>query len=226
MEYKDLKTQAISNISTINTYRQQLLNVTSNIDDLTKSNEILKSNVTLLTQSLDVMKLCITKLSEGHINHLNDLVNSMLKQVFDDKDYKVDFQLNDNKNGKILNIILNDRISDDEVIVTDIHDNGGGLQTIVGFILQVYFIIYFNQEHILFLDESLSALSSEYIPNLIAFMGSLVEKYNFIFVSVIHDKRFIDNILDQSSLYINLYNIEDGRITYNKEYNKELLKTA
>lgn len=226
MEYKDLKTQAISNISTINTYRQQLLNVTSNIDDLTKSNEILKSNVTLLTQSLDVMKLCITKLSEGHINHLNDLVNSMLKQVFDDKDYKVDFQLNDNKNGKILNIVLNDRISDDEVIVTDIHDNGGGLQTIVGFILQVYFIIYFNQEHILFLDESLSALSSEYIPNLIAFMGSLVEKYNFIFVSVIHDKRFIDNILDQSSLYINLYNIEDGRITYNKEYNKELLKTA
>ena len=226
MGYKDLKTQAISNISTINTYRQQLLNVTSNIDDLTKSNEILKSNVTLLTQSLDVMKLCITKLSEGHINHLNDLVNSMLKQVFDDKDYKVDFQLNDNKNGKILNIVLNDRISDDEVIVTDIHDNGGGLQTIVGFILQVYFIIYFNQEHILFLDESLSALSSEYIPNLITFMGSLVEKYNFIFVSVIHDKRFIDNILDQSSLYINLYNIEDGRITYNKEYNKELLKTA
>lgn len=226
MEYKDLKTQAISNISTINTYRQQLVNITTNINDLNKANESIKENVNLLTQSLDVMKSCITKLSEGHISHLNDLVNSMLRQVFDDKDYAVEFQLNDNKNGKILNILLKDRISDDEVIVTDIHDNGGGLQTIIGFILQVYFIIYFNQEHILFLDESLSALSSEYIPNLIAFMGSLVEKYDFIFVSVIHDKRFIDNILDQSSLYINLYNIEDGRVTYNKEYNKELLKAV
>lgn len=226
MEYKDLKTQAISNISTINTYRQQLINVTNNINEINKVNEATKENTKWLTQSLDVMKLCITKLSEGHISHLNDLVNSMLKQVFDDKDYEVEFQLNDNKNGKILNIILKDRISDDEVIVTDIHDNGGGLQTIVGFILQVYFIIYFNQEHILFLDESLSALSSEYIPNLIAFMGSLVDKYGFAFVSVIHDKRFIDNILDQSSLYINLYNIEDGRVTYNKEYNKELLKAV
>lgn len=226
MEYKDLKTQAISNISAINTYNQQLTNINSNIDELMKSNESIKNNLHWLTQSLDVMRLCITKLSEGHISHLNDLVNSMLKQVFDDKDYEVEFQLNDNKNGKILNIVLKDRISDDEVVTTDIHDNGGGLQTIVGFILQVYFIIYFNQEHILFLDESLSALSSEYIPNLITFMGSLVDKYGFTFVSVIHDKRFIDNILDQSSLYINLYNIEDGRITYQKEYNKELLKTA
>lgn len=226
MEYKDLKTQAISNISTINTYRQQLTNITNDIEEINKLNNSTKNKLHWLNQSLEVMKLCITKLSEGHINHLNDLVNSMLKQVFDDKNYEVEFQLNDNKNGKILNIILKDRIADDEVIVTDIHDNGGGLQTIVGFILQVYFIIYFNQEHILFLDESLSALSSEYIPNLIAFMGSLVDKYGFTFVSVIHDKRFIDNILDQSSLYINLYNIEDGRITYSKEYNKDLLKTV
>lgn len=222
MEYKDLKTQAISNISTINTYRQQLININNSLNDLNKSNKELKEKSGLLTTSLEVMKLCITKLSEGHINHLNILVNSMLKQVFDDKHYEIEFQLNDNKNGKILNILLKDIISEDEVIVTDIHDNGGGLQTIVGFILQIYFIIYFNQEHILFLDEQLSALSSEYIPNLIAFMGTLVKEYGFTFVSVIHDKRFIDNILDQSSLYIRLYNIEDGRITYMNEYNKEL----
>ena len=226
MLYKELKTRAISNISTINTYKQQLVNVNNDIADLNKSNEDIKNKLHLLSKSLEVMKVCITKLSEGHIHHLNTIVNSMLKQVFDDKNYEIEFQLNDNKNGKILNIILKDIISPDEVVVTDIHDNGGGLQTIVGFILQIYFIIYFKQEHIIFLDEQLSALSSEYIPNLISFMGTLVKEYNFTFVSVIHDKRFIDNILDQSSLYIRLYNIEDGRVTYTKEYNKEIISEA
>lgn len=221
--YQELKNKAITNISTINAYQQQLTNINFNIEQLNNSNKKLKDELDLLTQSLEIMKLCITKLSEGHINHLSTLVNSMLRQVFDDKDYEIEFQLGDTKSGKTLTIFLKETLPSGEIITTDIHDNGGGLQTIVGFILQIYFIIYFKQEHILFLDEQLSALSSEYIPNLISFMSVLVKEYNFTFISVIHDKRFIDNILDQSSLYIRLYNIENGLITYSKEYNKDII---
>lgn len=224
--YQDLKTRAISSISTINSYNQQSSEISISLNKLAQDNVNLKSKSKLLSQSLEVMKLCITKLSEGHINHLNSLVNSMLKQVFDDKNYEIEFQLEDNKNGKILNIILKDIISEDEVVITDIHDNGGGLQTIIGFILQIYFIIYFKQERILFLDEQLSALSSGYIPNLIAFMSKLVKEYGFIFVGVIHDQRFIDNILDQDSLFIKLYNVENGQVTYSREYNAQLLQPS
>ena len=221
MEYQELKTQASSRQNTVKTLINLLNTTNHELDQLTAEIKQSKEQLHNLNQALDIMKLCITKLSEGHINHLNHLVNSMLKQVFDDKNYEVEFQLSDSKNGKLLNIILKDIISPDEIITTDIHDNGGGLQTIIGFILQVYFILYFNQEHILFLDESLSALSSDYIGNLIAFMDQLVEKYQFTFVSVIHDTRFTDEILNQPSLPIKVYNIENGKITYKKEYNKE-----
>lgn len=192
MQFQELKTKAISNISTINAYRKQLSEIDNSISKLRDENSSMKDNLTLLTRSLEVMKACINKLSEGHINHLSDLVNSMLKQIFDDKEYEIEFKLSDVKNGKVLDILLKETISDDEVIITDIHENGGGIQTIVGFILQVYFIIYFKQEPILFLDEQLSALSSDYIPNLIACMQQLIKEYNFTFCGVFHDIRYND----------------------------------
>lgn len=203
--YNDIKNRAISNISTINTYNRQLLDIDFNLEGLHKKNKEAKERVELLTKSLDVMKLCISKLSETHINHLNDLVNSMLKQVFDDRDYEIDFRLSDTKNGKNLNIYLKDSTESEEPVVTEIHDNGGGVQTVVGFILQVYFIIYFKQEPILFLDEQLSALSKEYIPNLCDFMDKLTKEYGFIFVAVVHDERF-------KEYATNIYTIQQGKL--------------
>lgn len=203
--YSSIKNKAISCISAINTYNRQLEDVNFNLDSLHKTNKESKSKVELLTKSLDVMKLCISKLSETHINHLNDLVNSMLKQVFDDRDYEIDFRLSDTKNGKNLNIYLKDSTESDEPVVTEIHDNGGGVQTVVGFILQVYFIIYFKQEPILFLDEQLSALSKEYIPNLCDFMDRLTKEYGFIFVAVVHDERF-------KEYATNIYTIQQGKL--------------
>ncbi len=203
--YNDIKNRAISNISTINTYNRQLLDVDFNLEGLHKKNKETKERVELLTKSLDVMKLCISKLSETHINHLNELVNSMLKQVFDDRDYEIDFRLSDTKNGKNLNIYLKDSTESEEPVITEIHDNGGGVQTVVGFILQVYFIIYFKQEPILFLDEQLSALSKEYIPNLCDFMDKLTKEYGFIFVAVVHDERF-------KEYATNIYTIQQGKL--------------
>lgn len=203
--YNDIKNRAISNISTINTYNRQLLDVDFNLEGLHKKNKETRERVELLTKSLDVMKLCISKLSETHINHLNELVNSMLKQVFDDRDYEIDFRLSDTKNGKNLNIYLKDSTESEEPVITEIHDNGGGVQTVVGFILQVYFIIYFKQEPILFLDEQLSALSKEYIPNLCDFMDKLTKEYGFIFVAVVHDERF-------KEYATNIYTIQQGKL--------------
>lgn len=203
--YSSLKNRAISNISTINTYKKQLSEVSFNLGELQNKNSETKERVELLTKSLDVMKLCISKLSETHINHLNELVNSMLKQVFDDRDYEIEFRLSDTKNGKNLNIYLKDSTESGDPVITEIHDNGGGVQTVVGFILQVYFIIYFKQEPILFLDEQLSALSKEYIPNLCEFMDKLTKEYGFIFVAVVHDERF-------KEYATNLYTIQQGKL--------------
>lgn len=190
-DYNQLKAQAISKLSEINVLKQQRQQTQASINEVNDSNTNLKEQSRLLTESLEVVKVCINKLSEGHISHLQDLVNSMLSTVFYDKQYAIDMQLNDTKNGKILDLYLVDStFSKDDPVVTDLQSNGGGLQTVVGFVLQIYFIIYFKQERILFLDEALSAVSSEYIPTLVDFMRGLVDKYQFKFVAIFHDTRF------------------------------------
>ena len=190
-DYNQLKAQAISKLSEINVLKQQRRQTQVSINEVNDSNTNLKEQSRLLTESLEVVKVCINKLSEGHISHLQDLVNSMLSTVFYDKQYAIDMQLNDTKNGKILDLYLVDStFSKDDPVITDLQSNGGGLQTVVGFVLQIYFIIYFKQERILFLDEALSAVSSEYIPTLVDFMRGLVDKYQFKFVAIFHDTRF------------------------------------
>lgn len=191
VQYSQLKSVAVSKLSEINVFREQRNNFILSIEDVTKDNDRLKEQINLLTESLEVVKVCINKLSEGHISHLQELVNSMLNTVFYDKKYSIDMQLNDTKNGKVLDLFLIDStLSDEDPIVTELSSNGGGLQTVVGFVLQIYFIIYFKQERILFLDEALSAVSSEYIPTLVDFMRGLVDKYQFKFVAIFHDTRF------------------------------------
>lgn len=191
VQYSQLKSVAVSKLSEINVFREQRNNFILSIEDVTKDNDRLKKQINLLTESLEVVKVCINKLSEGHISHLQELVNSMLNTVFYDKKYSIDMQLNDTKNGKVLDLFLIDStLSDEDPVVTELSSNGGGLQTVVGFVLQIYFIIYFKQERILFLDEALSAVSSEYIPTLVDFMRGLVDKYQFKFVAIFHDTRF------------------------------------
>ena len=191
VQYSQLKSVAVSKLSEINVFREQRNNFILSIEDVTKDNDKLKEQINLLTESLEVVKVCINKLSEGHISHLQELVNSMLNTVFYDKKYSIDMQLNDTKSGKVLDLFLIDStLSDEDPVVTELSSNGGGLQTVVGFVLQIYFIIYFKQERILFLDEALSAVSSEYIPTLVDFMRGLVDKYQFKFVAIFHDTRF------------------------------------
>jgi hypothetical protein len=87
----------------------------------------------------------------------------------------------------------------------EIDDNGFGVQSIIGFVLQIYFIIYHKLYPVLFLDEAFSTLSLEYIPYLKSLINSLSEKYNFIFVLITHDTRFME-ISDKT------YKVKDGKV--------------
>lgn len=142
--------------------------------------------------AISYMKEIIDALSRSHIDHIEKLLNSAISTIFFDKDYRIEFEISEYRNSNCLNIYLIERQDDGTEIRTDIQDNGFGVKTIVGFILQVYFILYHKLSPILFADEAFSALSDQYIPYLRSLLTSLKEEYGFIFVLVAHDTRFID----------------------------------
>lgn len=204
-EYNSLYNKAIQLKSKYNTLQAQLDYKKQQKVEMTES---MKKNIhkqVVYEKAVAYMKEIIDVLSRTHIDHLEKLLNSAVSTIFFDKNYRVEFEVSEYRNSNNLTIYLIETLADGSEIKTDIKDNGFGIKTIIGFILQVYFILYHKLSPILFADEAFSALSSQYLPYLRSLLTSLKEEYGFIFVLVSHDPRIID-IAD------NTYEVKDGEV--------------
>ena len=123
---------------------------------------------------------------------LEKLLNSAVQTIFYDKDYSIEFEISEYRNNNNLSIYLVETLDDGSTIKTDIKNNGFGLKSIIGLILQVYFTLYHNQAPVLIMDESLSAISTNYIEYVRELIKSLSDEYGFYFILVNHDPRWND----------------------------------
>lgn len=189
--YQTMYNKAIVKKSNIELQLQQLEDTKQGYNNsLVELQNILKEQQ-IYEQSLVILKKCMDNLSRSQINHLTDLLNSSVQSIFFDRQYSIELQVTELRNSNQLKIILHEDTPDGH-IVSDINDNGYGLKGIIGFILQCYFIIYYKQEPIIFLDEAFGNLSSQYIPYLKALLQSLTNKYSFKFVLITHDERLME----------------------------------
>ena len=189
--YQSLYNKAIVKKSNIELQLQQLDDAKQNYNQsLVELQKILQDQHTY-EQSIDILKKMMDNLSRSQINHLSDLLNSSVQSIFFDRQYSIELQITELRNQNQLKILLHEDTPDGH-IVSDINDNGYGLKGIIGFILQCYFIIYYKQEPILFLDEAFGNLSSQYLPYLKSLIVSLTNKYGFRFVLITHDERLME----------------------------------
>ena len=77
-------------------------------------------------------------------------------------------------------------------ISPDIKDCGGGIRTVVGLLLQIFFLFHYNVEKILIIDEGLSQVSSEYLPNLFGLVDALAKKNHLKVLLITHDSRMTE----------------------------------
>lgn len=156
--------------------------------------------------AVDLMKKLAEGMSKSQISHLEVLINSALSTIFYDRQYSVELIITELRNTNNLQIILNEVIDDGSVIKTKLEDNGFGVKSVIGFILQVYFIIYYKQYPILFLDEAFTQLSKQYLPYLKSLISDLANKYGFTFVLVTHDRDIME-LADRT------YIVEKGNVS-------------
>lgn len=146
-----------------------------------------------LLGSIDVMKQLIDILSREQIDQLKELISYGLSTIFVDRNYSIDIVISESKNVKQANFVLVETLADGSVIRSDFKDSiGGGVLSVVGLIIQVYYILYYNLYPILFMDEALSQISTMYLPSVIEFIDQLAQKKHFKFVLITHDERLIE----------------------------------
>ena len=208
MDINSLVNYSIKLQSYMETTKNQL---ESSLEDKNKILEIINNetkDIKNLEKVQDIFKILDNKLSEANILHVEQLCNNALAAVFnnDKIEYKIKIETIYQRNNNSLQFYLyQHNIIEDTEIKTNIEDNGGGIQSLIGLVLQIYFIIIHNQNHILFIDEGLSAISKDHLDKLKEFLHELCDKLNFKIILIAHDK-------DLFSLADYTYEVENGEI--------------
>lgn len=189
INYNKLKNKAIKLKSDISASKRKLKSTEQELEELIDKRDKLKNNISVQEKSIEVMKDIIDKMSEGHRKKLENVVNQGLKTIFYDENYSIKIKVEEKRNRNTAEFRLLEK-RDGYILETELEEaSGGGVRVVLGFILQVFYIMHFNLNRILFLDESFSQLSDKYIKGLIEFINQLSEKRGFKFVLISHDPR-------------------------------------
>ena len=189
-KYQSIYNRAIVKKSNIELQLQQLQDTKDKYNKAVVELQTMLQLQQTYAHSIDILKKMLDQLSKSQIQHLSDLLNSSVQSIFFDRQYSIELQVTELRNQNQLKLLLHEDTADGHV-VSDINDNGYGLKGIIGFILQCYFILYYKQTPILFLDEAFGNLPSQYLPYPKALITSLTNKYGFQFVLITHDERLM-----------------------------------
>ena len=153
--------------------------------------KVLETKKEVLKKAADVLLKLQELTSEKGLRALTEMVTASLQQVFDDRNYFFEAEVEDKRGVKTIKLNLAEKTGDVVLTSSVRNEIGGGVRAVIGLICQCFYIKTLGIDRTLFIDESLSQLSDDYIDNLFTLMRSLSEMGEFKFVLVTHDVRFI-----------------------------------
>lgn len=189
MEIRELLDCAVRH----NAYLESLQNDVDNnlrlIEQMNLQLEQVNKSIDVYTQASVFLDNLIKQESQRFINELNAILNYGVQNIFDDCSYSIniDYDKEKCKAGFSLNYID----IDNNFINADISQCGGGIKTVVGVLMQIFFIMQYNIEPILFVDEGFSQVSSQYLPNLFVVISEICQKNNLKILLITHDSRIL-----------------------------------
>jgi DNA repair exonuclease SbcCD ATPase subunit len=147
---------------------------------------------------LYTIKLLFERVTDRSKARLENYLTHAMKSVFSDRDYSVKLNVRDDTKRPAIEIMLVEDGVEQEI--TDAV--GGGITSVLGLLLQIYYIEAFNVNRILIIDEGLKEVSSSkrgsdtdsvsYLDNLLVFLKWLAHEKGYKIVVVTHDDKVSD----------------------------------
>lgn len=190
-----------------NSVKTSLENNQSSIKNLNKQIQDYLTNKDLLEVSKPYIDDVIDKFSETALKRLEDLLSLGLARIFQDRDYRVEVRVSEKRSSKCAELYLIDNghpfLMRDSCVA-------GGILVVVGFLIQVFYVANLDLAKILFLDEALSNISTQYLPNFFSFVKELSRQIGLTVVLITHDTRFLEHA-DR------IYKVANGTYILDKE---------
>ena len=189
-------------------HKAYLDSCTKDIKDMTlmsdkKQKELLNLNelYRITSYSSSYLEGLIREESGKFIKKLNDILDYGVKKIFYDCNYSVEVRVSDN-NKATIHLVYDDE--NGNKLSPDVQQCGGGIKSVIGCISQIFFLFYYHVEPVLFMDESLSQISSQYLPHVMDLINELAKKNGLKVLLITHDVRMLAYGAKQ-------YEISDGK---------------
>lgn len=201
IDMREIVNRAISHQAVIESSKRDVRDNLIRIDEENKKLETLLHEHDVTKFSHKYLDTLVKEESGKFIKSLNDMLNFAVRSIFNDRDYSIEIRVEENK------ATIRLKYTDDEgnKIDADIKDCGGGIKSVIGMLMQIHTLYKYRAEPILFLDESLSQISAEYLGNMLGLLNELATKNGLKILLITHDNRFIDH-----ESIINRYEVKDG----------------
>lgn len=183
---------------------EELVRKESELKATEEKHKALVDQVTLDSEVVEVVKKLFETISAEGIKFLEDLINQALQVVFTDEYYKFKIKFGSRGNEKTAEFILNNGVTESEL-----SECGGGVQVLVSFVFRVYYIMKAGLRRVVFMDETMSQLSVNYIESFMGFMKMLVDSYGFDFLWISHSP-YVEMYCDR------YYEVSKGRLYVKK----------
>lgn len=133
--------------------------------------------------ALSILKKMLDISNNDTINVFSKFITTGLRSIFN-KDYSIEFVVKDRGNkNKVIEIMFKD--GENESIPID-DAIGGGVQVIIGFLLQVIILKVFNKRMFILLDESLVQVSKQYLPATMKFIKEMSREHGLVTLVITH----------------------------------------
>ena len=181
-------------------YQQYLNQLNAKDIDLNNILQIKTEELNINIESKEYYTKAVDLIYSQSIGQLETIINNGLQFIFYDKDYSIQFKFGNSRN-KTLKILL----EENGHAINLKSGTGASARSVISFILLTYYLMAKNSYPVLFLDETYTQVSADYVEKFFEYISLLCEQKKFIIVLITHDLRFM-SYADKS------YTLADGNI--------------
>lgn len=167
--------------------------VRSDLADKKGKVQKLSSEVEVLTKGGELLRLLMDKLVLDQVKTIESVVTEGLRTIFFDQDLAFEAEVGTYRNKISIDLLVRRDQNGVEVVGPPLETMGGGVSSIASLTLRLLALLRLKKFPMLLLDETLSAVSDDYVDATGQFLAKLSETTKIPILLVTHKQAFLDH---------------------------------
>lgn len=163
------------------------------LDLRSKEVDTLTAKIDVLAKVAELFRALMDKLVLGHVRSVESVVSDGLKTIFFDQEMSFEAEVAQKYNRISIDFFIRQEAGKIPVRGHPLESFGGGPASISSLVLRILALLRLKRWPVLLLDETLAAVSDEYIDPTGKFLKRLAETTGISILLVTHKQAFLDH---------------------------------